>query len=203
MVAQSSEEKQNTYFMSTVSLLQVLKVSNMTEQIRCYIYALNFLYSTTTLVSWTHSKHGLFALLDYSWALSPSLAQLIGGLMYFSAEICLKHCLYSKAAFFIIFSNEAKVGFIIINDVKTSQSEKPSSPSCATSIICLSSDVMSSIMALQQKMKPHEKLDEAHTIGVNSWPGYWLSWWCFFSGFPQSLPQFRWWLLPSTLFPIH
>ena len=35
--------------------------------------------------------------------------------------------------------------------VKTSQSEELSSPSCATIIICLSSDVMSSIMALEQK----------------------------------------------------
>jgi hypothetical protein len=34
--------------------------------------------------------------------------------------------------------------------VKTSQSEELSSPSCATIIICLSSEVMSSIMALEK-----------------------------------------------------
>jgi hypothetical protein len=39
--------------------------------------------------------------------------------------------------------------------VKTSQSEELSSPSCATIIICLSSDVMSSIMALETN-KFHE-----------------------------------------------
>jgi hypothetical protein len=34
---------------------------------------------------------------------------------------------------------------------------------------------MSSIMALEQKMKSYEKLDGVHTNGVNFWPGYWLS----------------------------
>jgi hypothetical protein len=118
--------------------------------------------------------------------------------------------LFKSWSIFYIFSNGAKVAFEVINDVKTSQSEKLSSPSCATSIICLSSDVMSSIMALEQKMKSHAKLDEAHTNRVNSWHGYWLSWWRFSFGYPQSLhtnaqiiPQIRWQPLPSTLFPIH
>jgi hypothetical protein len=88
--------------------------------------------------------------------------------MYFNVEI-------QKLKYFYPCFKQAKVAFVIRNYVKTSQSEKLSSPSCATSIICLSSDVMSSIIALEQKMKSHEKLDEAHINAVNFWPGYWLS----------------------------
>jgi hypothetical protein len=54
-------------------------------------------------------------------------------------------CSYATA-----FTSATEVIWLCQKHMKTSQSEELSSPSRATIIICLSSDVMSSIMALEQ-----------------------------------------------------
>jgi hypothetical protein len=101
------------------------KVFNMTEQIMFYMYTLKFLCSTITTVPQTYSKHGLFARQKLFMSSFPLISTDNWGRNIFQCRNLLEILpLIRSCNIFYIFSNGAKVAFIVINNVKTSQSEK-------------------------------------------------------------------------------